>query len=129
MNPLLHQSQQLETALHTALRGTTDNAELELIGHALIDLQRCMENLERLPEQKYRMLEAGEIIQEGDEWLNPYDLKWRDSVAFGGHVVPNGKPYRRPIRPAQPQDFAAIEQFLVNCNSAYAQGMKQEDKA
>lgn len=55
------------------------------------------------PAESYRLLETGEIIQEGDEWLPSYtypdeSAKWESvpRTSFGNQTHPEGK-YRRPI--------------------------------
>jgi hypothetical protein len=78
------------------------------------------------PNPQYRMLEVGEMIQEGDQF---YMGVWLPvEYAIGHELRPEwvGE-YRRRIATAQ--DFRDIENMLTRCNSVYAQGLKQGEKA
>lgn len=98
MTPLLAQAQQLETALHGALHATKDNAELAIYADALLNLQRCIESLEKLPNEPYRIVGIGEVLKWGDEYYCADSASWYLTTNVGfvnrGHQV-----YRRPTTP------------------------------
>lgn len=58
-------------------------------------------------QPKYRMLEVGEIIQEGDQFFyreSGSSIIWREVFAsIGMNVLPNGGKFRRPIAPESPE--------------------------
>lgn len=115
-------TERIQDMLHHA----PDNApEVAIYTEAILHLHYCCDALARLPEPQYRMLEEGETIKSGDEILG--GGVWLQCFHSIGQPLFPGYCVRRPIPTAQ--DFRDIEGFLTRCNSVYAQGLKQEEKA
>lgn len=50
----------------------------------------------------YRLLEVGEVIENGDEWWDCLDNEWRQYEKFVGQNLRVGSPSRRLVKPAVP---------------------------
>lgn len=78
--------------------------EVEDNGDTMSVSSGIVEPIDHTEGGKYRMLEEGEIIQDGDEYVNPYTRMWVRVRSFVGDRYVKKQwdsPLRRPINPLQ----------------------------